>query len=271
MASLTTNNGEQPDRFWLNRLTNYYKKYNPDKIASLPNVLVKYKGKEHKLFSAIIKKYGPEPSVMDNFNEGDLSEGEEGLEQGDNNDVNNNNGDDEVKGEEENEELQKMPAGTISNVEGTPDDWPCTVPLCPVNRLPAEYCEYAKKFDVSKPWLMENYPDLYLQKFDKTVAELCGEEEGKPKASDDDLKKGVEEMAIDPNDPRAAKKAAKRERKAEAERKKALKKKVVDKAPRVVVTMKRRNKRKFTVNIYGLDKFGVKLKDAAKKFSKKSV
>ena len=51
MASLTTNNGEQPDRFWLNRLTNYYKKYNPDKIASLPNVLVKYKGKEHKLFS----------------------------------------------------------------------------------------------------------------------------------------------------------------------------------------------------------------------------
>ena len=269
MASLTTNNGEQPDRFWLNRLTNYYKKYNPDKIASLPNVLVKYKGNEHKLFSAIIKKYGPEPSVMDNFNEGDLSEGEEGLEQGDNNDVNNNNGDDEVKGEEENEELQKMPAGTISNVEGTPDDWPCTVPLCPVNRLPAEYCEYAKKFDVSKPWLMENYPDLYLQKFDKTVAELCGEEEGKPKASDDDLKKGVEEMAIDPNDPRAAKKAAKRERKAEAERKKALKKKVVDKAPRVVVTMKRRNKRKFTVNIYGLDKFGVKLKDAAKKFSKK--
>ena len=90
---------------------------------------------------------------------------------------------------------------------------------------------------------MENYPDLYLQKFDKTVAELCSEEEGKPKASDDDLKKGVEEMAIDPNDPRAAKKAAKRERKAEAERKKALKKKVVDKAPRVVVTMKRRKKK----------------------------
>ena len=89
-----------------------------------------------------------------------------------------------------------MPAGTISNVEGTPDDWPCTVPMCPVNRLPAEYCEYAKKFDASKPWLMENYPDLYLQKFDKTVAELCGEEEGKPKASDDDLKKGVEEIAV---------------------------------------------------------------------------
>jgi len=268
MASLASDSGE-PDRFWLTRLTNFYKKYNPEKISSLPGVLVKYKGNEHKLFSAMIKKYGPEPSVMDNFNEGEISDDEDGD---DDDGVNNSNGSDVEDGdEEEDDDDQKMPALVVSSVEGTPDDWPCTVPLCPVNRLPAEYCEYSKKFDKSKPWLLENYPNLYLQNFDKTVAAECGGEEEKPEGTDgvESLKKGVEEVAIDPNDPRAAKKAAKRERKAEAERKKALKKKVVDKAPRVVVNMKRRNKRKFTVNIYGLDKFGVKLKEAAKKFSKK--
>ena len=65
------------------------------------------------------------------------------------------------------------------------------------------------------------------------------------------ITKAVEKVAIDPNDPRAAKKAAKRERKAEAERRKAAKAGKVDKAPKVLVTMKRRNKRKFTVNISG--------------------
>ena len=39
----------------------------------------------------------------------------------------------------------------------------------------------------------------------------------------DKITKAVEKVAIDPNDPRAAKKAAKRERKAEAERRKAAK------------------------------------------------
>ena len=51
-------------------------KYNPDKIASLPAVLVKYKGNENKLFAAMIKKYGPEPSVMDMLDEEELSPGE---------------------------------------------------------------------------------------------------------------------------------------------------------------------------------------------------
>merc|ERR1711871_287803 len=55
----------------------------------------------------------------------------------------------------------------------------------------------------------------------------------------------------------------------EAEARKA-KQKPKDTGPRVLITMKRRNKRKFTVHINGLEKFGgVKLKDAAKKFSKK--
>ena len=266
MASLASDDGAEPDIFWLNRLTNYYKKYNPDKIASLPAVLVKYKGNENKLFAAMIKKYGPEPSVMDMLDEEELSAGEtDDVETGAAED------DEEEKGEGEGDS-KKPPAVNGSNVEGTPDDWPCTVPLCPANHLPAEYCEYAKKFDLSKPWLLENYPDLYLQKFDKTVSQFC---EGDGAGTDtnsgdvDNITKAVEKVAIDPNDPRAAKKAAKRERKAEAERRKAAKAGKVDKAPKVLVTMKRRNKRKFTVNISGLDKFGVKLKEAAKKFSKK--
>ena len=266
MASLASDGGAEPDIFWLNRLTNYYKKYNPDKIASLPAVLVKYKGNENKLFAAMIKKYGPEPSVMDMLDEEELSPGEADDDE---------TGAAEDEGEENGEgegDSKKPPAVNGSNVEGTPDDWPCTVPLCPANRLPAEYCEYAKKFDLSKPWLLENYPDLYLQKFDKTVSQFC---EGDGAGTDtnsgdvDNITKAVEKVAIDPNDPRAAKKAAKRERKAEAERRKAAKAGKVDKAPKVLVTMKRRNKRKFTVNISGLDMFGVKLKEAAKKFSKK--
>lgn len=43
------------------RLVQFYKKYQPDKIDSVPGMLEKYAGKEDKLFMALTKKYGPEP------------------------------------------------------------------------------------------------------------------------------------------------------------------------------------------------------------------
>lgn len=43
------------------RLTEFYKKYQPDKVEEVPSILEKYEGKEDKLFVALVKKYGPEP------------------------------------------------------------------------------------------------------------------------------------------------------------------------------------------------------------------
>ena len=57
------------DRFWKTRLTRYYQKFNPSKIEGLDAVLSKYKGKEHLLFEAMQKKYGPEPSVLEEMGE----------------------------------------------------------------------------------------------------------------------------------------------------------------------------------------------------------
>lgn len=43
------------------RLTAFYEKYVPEKIESIPGLLEKYAGKEENLFTALVKKYGPEP------------------------------------------------------------------------------------------------------------------------------------------------------------------------------------------------------------------
>lgn len=43
------------------RLTQFYKKYQPDKLDGISTILEKYAGKEDKLFAALVKKYGPEP------------------------------------------------------------------------------------------------------------------------------------------------------------------------------------------------------------------
>lgn len=44
------------------RLTAFYEKYEPDKVGNVPSLLEKYAGKEDKLFLALVKKYGEEPS-----------------------------------------------------------------------------------------------------------------------------------------------------------------------------------------------------------------
>jgi density-regulated protein len=43
------------------RLTAFYQKYVPEKMDGVPGLLEKYAGKEENLFSALVKKYGPEP------------------------------------------------------------------------------------------------------------------------------------------------------------------------------------------------------------------
>jgi len=43
------------------RLIAFYTKYQPDKLDGIDGILDKYSGKEDKLFTALVKKYGPEP------------------------------------------------------------------------------------------------------------------------------------------------------------------------------------------------------------------
>ncbi len=45
----------------MERLTKFYEKYVPEKVSSVEGLLVKYEGKEEKLFQALTSKYGPEP------------------------------------------------------------------------------------------------------------------------------------------------------------------------------------------------------------------
>ena len=42
------------------RLTHFYETYQPDKVDGVGAILEKYAGKEDKLFTAMVKKYGPE-------------------------------------------------------------------------------------------------------------------------------------------------------------------------------------------------------------------
>lgn len=72
-----------PTRPWTTeeRLTAFYEKYQPDKMDGVPALLEKYAGKENKLFTALVKKYGPEPedpymaaeADSDSDDEGDIA------------------------------------------------------------------------------------------------------------------------------------------------------------------------------------------------------
>jgi translation initiation factor 1 (eIF-1/SUI1) len=53
----------KPDKPWTTeeRLVAFYNKYVPEKVADVPGLVEKYRGKEEKLFDALVKKYGDEP------------------------------------------------------------------------------------------------------------------------------------------------------------------------------------------------------------------
>merc|ERR1712157_593511 len=54
---------EAPSEPWTTeeRLHAFYTKYDETKLDNIPSLLQKYQGKEEKLFTALVKKYGPEP------------------------------------------------------------------------------------------------------------------------------------------------------------------------------------------------------------------
>lgn len=49
------------------RVTRFYQKYNADKLHEVEGVLERFRGKEAQLFSALTKKYGPEPGADEEF------------------------------------------------------------------------------------------------------------------------------------------------------------------------------------------------------------
>lgn len=55
---------ERPSAPWTTeeRLVAVYTKYQPNKLDGVGGILEKYSGREDKLFLALVKKYGPEPS-----------------------------------------------------------------------------------------------------------------------------------------------------------------------------------------------------------------
>ena len=56
---------EALQKMYSDRLTRFYQNYDEAKVASVPTLLQKYKGKEEQLLAAMVKKYGPEPEPED--------------------------------------------------------------------------------------------------------------------------------------------------------------------------------------------------------------
>ncbi|ETV90107.1 hypothetical protein H310_15063 [Aphanomyces invadans] len=204
------------------RLLAFYEKYNPDKVAEVPNVLAKYAGKEKQLFEALVKKYGPEP-------------GDELDDADDDDDDESNDGSDEE------EEVQGK--GALLSRE---------ILYCPIDNLPPEYCEYGPSFNECKPWLVEHVPTLFIQKYNRTIAELVEVEA--------QIAAGVEGITLEAEGSKSVKK---KKGKADADGNAKA-------GGNVYVERFQRQKKKFVTVVAGLDEYkGLDLKDVAKKMGKK--
>lgn len=230
------------------RLLAFYGRYNPEKVGDVPMVLAKYKGKEAQLFDALVKKYGPEPGDSDDEDGGDDDDDEE---------------DDDDDDEEE--EKQQAPPQTTDDAdddaeeedEEEDDDGTApkykTVVYCPVDTLPAEYCEYGPLFNECKPWLAEHCPSLWLSKYNRTIEDFLEAER--------QIAAGVEGISLKAE---GKEKTVKRKGKKKQEEFKS-------KANAVVTIAKSSRKgRKRLTFVTGLEDFdGVDIKDATKSLGKR--
>ncbi|TMW69264.1 hypothetical protein Poli38472_001420 [Pythium oligandrum] len=215
------------------RLTAFYQKYNPEKLGEVETVLAKYKGKEAQLFNALVKKYGPEPDDSDDEGDDDehkaaLPPTQEEEEEAD---------DDDEDAEEDEEEDNGEPKFK-------------TVVYCPIDTLPAEYCEYGPMFQESKVWLGEHYPNLFLQKYNRTVADFLDVER--------QIAEGVEGLSLE-----VGGKQVKKKKKKQDEGKK--KEDVI-----IELSLSARKGKKRLTFITGLEDLeGVNMKDASKNLGKR--
>ncbi|MED6186131.1 hypothetical protein PIB30_063889 [Stylosanthes scabra] len=132
---------------------------------------------------------------------------------------------------------------------------PVRVVYCPVCSMPPEYCEFGPDFDKCKPWLIQNFPDLYPDLLKEA------NEKDADKVADKLQGTGISSGSSDG----AATSAPKQE---EVKRLPGGKIKKKEKQE-VVIEKVIRNKRKCITTVKGLELFGVKLSDASKKLGKK--
>ncbi|KAL1325923.1 hypothetical protein HN51_035967 [Arachis hypogaea] len=132
---------------------------------------------------------------------------------------------------------------------------PVRVVYCPVCSMPPEYCEFGPDFEKCKPWLIQNFPDLYPDLLKET------NERDADKVADKLQGTGISSGSSDG----AATSAPKQE---EVKRLPGGKIKKKEKQE-VVIEKVIRNKRKCITTVKGLELFGVKLSDASKKLGKK--
>ncbi|KAJ8603919.1 hypothetical protein CTAYLR_009708 [Chrysophaeum taylorii] len=132
------------------RLKNFYTKYDPSKLASVPALLSKYKGNEEKLIRAMVQKYGPEPEPEE------LQEDDDDAE--------------EEEEEDETTASAKEPASATKDAIGEDEEEEDAIgrrddqrlAYCDACGLPPEYCEYAENYEKCVPWLKKHCPQ-YLK------------------------------------------------------------------------------------------------------------
>lgn len=231
------------------RLLAFYNRYNPEKVGDVPNVLVKYKGKEAQLFNALVKKYGPEPGDSDDEADDDDEDDDEDEDEGEAEEEEAKPKEEEHDGDDEDEE--KASNNNDDDANSAPKFK--TVVYCPVDTFPPEYCEYGPLFNDCKPWLAENCPTLWLTKFNRTMEDFLEAER--------QIAAGVEGITLEAE---GREKTVKRKGKKKVEEFKS-------KANALVYISKSSRKgRKRLTFVTGLEDFdGVNIKDASKSLGKR--
>mmetsp|Transcript_23311 Transcript_23311/g.69806 ORF Transcript_23311/g.69806 Transcript_23311/m.69806 type:complete len:270 (+) Transcript_23311:159-968(+) len=141
---------EAMTKMYTDRLTAFYTKYDAPKVAKVPELLAKYKGKEDALLAAMVKKYGPEPEPASDEDDSE-AETEE--------DEDDETGRAQEKGARADsvEDLEEEAAPEEPESDGEDK-----VPIyCGVCGLPPEYCEFGPQ-DYAKcaAWIEANCPHL---------------------------------------------------------------------------------------------------------------
>eukprot|EP00747_Dinoflagellata_sp_TGD_P181990 gnl/TRDRNA2_/TRDRNA2_36046_c0_seq1.p1 gnl/TRDRNA2_/TRDRNA2_36046_c0~~gnl/TRDRNA2_/TRDRNA2_36046_c0_seq1.p1 ORF type:complete len:277 (-),score=103.64 gnl/TRDRNA2_/TRDRNA2_36046_c0_seq1:101-931(-) len=111
------------------------------------------------------------------------------------------------------------------------------VTYCPIDGLPPDFCQYGPSWEKSRPWCLENFPQYYPELAGMSLADAKNVAEGVvEKSKVKELPGGKKKREVSPH-----------------------------------VTIKRlaRGGRKCVTSVIGLEGFGVKLEDAAKRFKKK--
>eukprot|EP00632_Arachnochrysis_sp_CCMP2950_P005876 CAMPEP_0185703810 /NCGR_PEP_ID=MMETSP1164-20130828/15479_1 /TAXON_ID=1104430 /ORGANISM="Chrysoreinhardia sp, Strain CCMP2950" /LENGTH=298 /DNA_ID=CAMNT_0028371123 /DNA_START=15 /DNA_END=911 /DNA_ORIENTATION=+ len=230
------------------RLTSFYRKYDPSKIASVGSLLVKYKGNEEKLLRAMVSKYGPEPTPDELADDDDEDDGDD--DDGDDDDDDDETAAASKRGPKDragdaidDDDGRGKPQSRAADEDDDDDDDAAAQPdkdealvYCAVCGLPPEYCEYSAEYDKCVPWIEEHCPHLLKKAADDEAADGAADKKKKSKRGGGVVKK---------------------------------KQSLPEDKMRVVVYTEVRSRKKTVTVIEGLETLGVKLKDASKLFGRK--